>query len=201
LHATIKKRKAKVSKRPTAKKAKAGLSRAMPSKAVPLLPKLGLAKKIGFLKIARPKAKPRPSCTSEIELALAKPIGVSKKFCLLDAAGPSHGPHMTGVVRTHAAQVPAFDNLGDDSLLDVRRTPLLVWMIERLASLPPSVSGEFLCFTRAFITAGTDSCFTGVVQPPPLLDLTLKDLDESLESCLRRISFLCLCIFMLLYSL
>jgi hypothetical protein len=36
-------------------------------------------------------------------------------------------------------------------------------MIERRASLPPSVSGEFLHFGLAFVTVGTDSYFTGDV--------------------------------------
>jgi hypothetical protein len=44
----------------THKKMKAGMSHAMPSKAVPPLPKSGPAKKIGVLKIARSKAKPGP---------------------------------------------------------------------------------------------------------------------------------------------
>jgi hypothetical protein len=56
----------------------------------------------------------------EIELALAKPVGVSKKFHLLDAVGSSHGPHAMGVATTHAARVVAFNNLSDDSSLDVR---------------------------------------------------------------------------------
>jgi hypothetical protein len=108
-----------VPKRPATKKAKAGPSRAMSSKAVPPPPKSRPAKKIGILKIAHPKAKPGPRGTSEIELALVKPIGVSKKFHLLDATGSSHGPHATSITATHAARVSAFDNLGDDSSSDV----------------------------------------------------------------------------------
>jgi hypothetical protein len=46
-----------------------------------------------------------------------------------------------------------------------------------------------LCFSLAFVTAGADSYFTGVVHPPPLLDFPLEDLGESLESCLRHVSF------------
>jgi hypothetical protein len=38
---------------------------------------------------------------SEIELALAKPVRVSKKFCLLDVAALSHGLHATGLTVTH----------------------------------------------------------------------------------------------------
>jgi hypothetical protein len=56
-------------------------------------------------------------------------------------------------------------------------------------SLPPSVSGEFLCFNLAFVTTGTNSCFTCVVWPPPSLDFLLEDLGESLESFLHRVSF------------
>jgi hypothetical protein len=122
-------------------------------------------------------------------LALAKPVGVSKKFCLLDIAGSSHGPHTTDITTTHAAQVPTFDNLSNDSSLDVHRTPSHVWMIERHASPPPSVSGEFLCFSLAFVTTGPDNRFTGVAQPLPSLGFPLEDLDENLESCVCRISF------------
>jgi hypothetical protein len=116
----LRKRKTEVSKRPVTKKVKAGLSRAMPSKEVPPPPKSGPAKKIGILKITRPKPKPGLHGTSEIELPLAKPIGVSKKFHLLDIVGSSHGSHSTCDATTHAAWVPAFDILGDDSLSDVR---------------------------------------------------------------------------------
>jgi uncharacterized coiled-coil protein SlyX len=35
------------------------------------------------------------------------------------------------------------------------------------------VSGDFLCFGFAFVTAGPDNCFTGAARPPPSLDLTL----------------------------
>jgi hypothetical protein len=100
---------------------KAILSRGMPSKAVPPPPKSGPAKIVGVLKIAHPKAKPGLSGTSEIELALAKPVGVTKKFRLLDAADSSHAPTppATGATTTHAAQVPTLDNLSDDSSPDV----------------------------------------------------------------------------------
>jgi hypothetical protein len=50
---------------------------------------------------------------STIELALAKPIGVSKKFCLLDVAASSHA-RAAGATMTHTSRVPAFDNLGND---------------------------------------------------------------------------------------
>jgi hypothetical protein len=46
-----------VSKKPAAKRAKAGPSQASPPKMVPPQPKMGPAKKIGILKIARSKAK------------------------------------------------------------------------------------------------------------------------------------------------
>jgi hypothetical protein len=94
----------------------------MPSKVVPPPPKLGPRKKIGILKIACPKAKPGPCGTSEIERALVKHVGVSKKFFLLDAVGSSHGPHTTDIAATCAARVSAFDNLDDDPSPDVRRT-------------------------------------------------------------------------------
>jgi hypothetical protein len=135
----------------------------MTSKVVLSPPKSGLANKVGVLNIARTKAKPGPRGTSEIELALANPIGVSKKSRLLDAMGSSHRPHTMGVAATHAAQVSTLDNLGDDSSPDVRRTPSPVQTIERRASPPPSVSGEFLCFGLTFVTAGPNSCFTGAI--------------------------------------
>jgi hypothetical protein len=82
------------------KKARTGSSRAMPSKAVPPPPKSGPTNKIGVLKIAHPKAKPGPRGTSEIELALEKLVGVSKKFRLLDATGLSHRPHANSAATT-----------------------------------------------------------------------------------------------------
>jgi hypothetical protein len=59
-HAAIKEWKAEVSKNPAAKKVKYGPNRATPSKMAPPLPKTGPAKKIGVLKITRPKAQPGP---------------------------------------------------------------------------------------------------------------------------------------------
>jgi hypothetical protein len=60
-------------------------------------------------------------------LALAKPVGVSKNFFLLDVPTPSHGPREEGLAMTHAvelaAHVAAFDNLGDDSSPDVHWAP------------------------------------------------------------------------------
>jgi hypothetical protein len=66
-------------------------------------PKIGPAKKISILKIAQLKAKPGPPGTSEIELALARPVEMSKKFLLLDVAASSHGLHAAGVTTSHAA--------------------------------------------------------------------------------------------------
>jgi hypothetical protein len=80
----------------------------------------------------------------EIELAVAKPIEVSKKFHLLDVADSSHGLHAAGIAATHAAQVLAFDNLDDDSLPDVRKTPSPAKMVEKRVSLPPSVYDNYL---------------------------------------------------------
>jgi hypothetical protein len=109
-------------------------SRPTPSKTVPPPPKSGPTKKIGILKIAWPKAKPGSWGTSEIELPLAKPVGVSKKFRLLDAAASSHRLHTAGITTTHAARVRAFNNLGDDSSLDVHKTPLPAKMVEKRVS-------------------------------------------------------------------
>jgi hypothetical protein len=136
-----------VSKKPTVKRVKSGLSRAAPSKMEPPPSKAGPAKKISILKIAQVKAKPRPQGTSEIELALVRHVGISKKFCLLDVAASSQGLHAEGITITYAARVPAFNNLGDDSTRDVRKTPSPVRTVERHASPPPSVSGKFLHFS------------------------------------------------------
>jgi hypothetical protein len=160
-----------VSRRPAAKRAKASPRRVVPSKLAPPPLKSGLAKKIGSLKISQPKVRARLRGTLEIELALAKLVGVSKKFHLLDVVGSSHEPHAAGIVRTHAAQVLTFNNLGDDSSPDVRKTPSPVKTIERCASPPPLVSGEFLCFGFDFVTAGPNNYFTGATQPPPSIDL------------------------------
>jgi hypothetical protein len=114
--------------------------------------KLGLVRKIGIVKIAGPKAKARSQGTFEIELALAKPIGVPKKFCLLDVAALSHGVHVTVLDLTHVecpTRVPTFDNLGDNSLLDVRETTSPKRVGGKRASPPPSAPGEFLCFSFA----------------------------------------------------
>jgi hypothetical protein len=43
---------------------------------------------------------------SEIELALAKPVGVSKKFCLLDVSGTSQSPHDEGRAATNVIEQP-----------------------------------------------------------------------------------------------
>jgi hypothetical protein len=48
------------------------------------------------IKVIHPKAKPEPKGTSEIEFILEKPIGVSKKFCLLDVPGSSQSQHDDG---------------------------------------------------------------------------------------------------------
>jgi hypothetical protein len=84
---------------------------------------------------------------SEIELALVKPVGVSKQFHLLDVAALSYGPHAMGTTMTCAARVSTFDNLGVDSSPDVRNTPSPEKTREKRASPTPLVSGEFLCFS------------------------------------------------------
>jgi hypothetical protein len=103
-----------------AKKAKMALSRATSSKMMPL-------KKIGVVKMVRPKAKIGTQGLSGIELALAKPDGILKQFCLLDAPSSSHSPRNGGrtvtKVSEHTAHMVAFDNLGDDSSPDVHETP------------------------------------------------------------------------------
>jgi hypothetical protein len=77
---TNRKRKAEVAKKSVAKKAKAGMGWASSSKVVLPPPRARPTKKVGVLKISRPKARPGPQGTAVIELALVKPVGVSKKF-------------------------------------------------------------------------------------------------------------------------
>jgi hypothetical protein len=134
-----------VSKKPAAKRAKTGTSRAAPSKTVSPLSKVRPSKKIGVVKVIRPRVKIGPQGMSEIELVLVKPVGVSKKFCLLDVAAPSSGLRGAGLTMTRAgervARVVAFDNLGDDSLPDVRKTPSPMRAGEKRATPPSSISG------------------------------------------------------------
>jgi hypothetical protein len=65
-----------MSKRPAAKKPKAGLGRALSSKTAPPLAKTGSVMEVGVPKTARPKAKPRLRGTLEIELACEACWGV-----------------------------------------------------------------------------------------------------------------------------
>jgi hypothetical protein len=91
------------------------------------------------------RVKTGPQCTSEIELALAKPVGVSNFFCLLDVVALSHGLHAVGLAMTHigecTARVVAFDNLSDDSSPDARRVFSPKNVGEDRASTVSSVSG------------------------------------------------------------
>jgi hypothetical protein len=54
-------------------------------------------RKIDIVKMVRPRIKLGVQGTSEIELALAKMVGVSIFFCLLDASSSSHGRRNRGV--------------------------------------------------------------------------------------------------------
>jgi hypothetical protein len=108
--------------------------------------------------ISRPKAQSGQRGTLAIELALVKPVGVSRKFLLLDVATSSH-THTARAAITHTAQVPAFDNLGDDSSPDVRDAPSPGKTMEKPASPLPSVSSEFLCFSSTIFTMGPHDFF------------------------------------------
>jgi hypothetical protein len=82
--------------------------------------KVAPVKKVGIVKIVRPKPRNGPTGMSAIELALAKPIGVSTKFCFSDVPNPSLAQHEEGglVVQATgecAAQVLKFASLGDSS--------------------------------------------------------------------------------------
>jgi hypothetical protein len=72
-----------------------------------------------------------------------KPVGVSKKFRLLDVASSSDELQTADVTLTHAARVSAFNNLNDDASPDVCKTHSPAKMAEKCASPPPSVSGGF----------------------------------------------------------
>jgi hypothetical protein len=149
------KRKAEVATKQTAKKAKAGSSRASSSRVVPPSPKEGPTKKVSVLKISHAKAQPGPRGTSTIEFALAKPLEVFKKFRLLDVVASSQA-RATGISTTHTTQVLAFNNLDDDSSPNVLEAPSPRAAMEKHASPPPSAFGEFLRFNFAIVTMGLD---------------------------------------------
>jgi hypothetical protein len=96
------------------------------------------------VKVVCLRVKIGPQGTSEIELALAKPVGMPKKNFLLDVAAPSHGVCGASLSMARAGEratrVPAFNNLGDDSSPDVRKTPSPKMVGERCASPLPSTS-------------------------------------------------------------
>jgi hypothetical protein len=147
-----------VAKKLAAKKVKAGSGQASSSRVVPPPPKAGLTKKVSVLKISRPKASPGPRGTFAIELALVKPLGVSKKFRLLDVAASCQACAV-GVTMTRTALVSGFNNLGDDSSPSVHEAPSLGATMEKPASPPPSAPGEFFCFSFVILTAGLDDFF------------------------------------------
>jgi hypothetical protein len=80
------------------------------------------------VKVIRLRIKLRVQGTLKIELALAKPVRVSKFFCLLDVPSSSHGRNSGGATAAKASErathLAAFDNLGDDSSLDVHEAAL-----------------------------------------------------------------------------
>jgi hypothetical protein len=114
-----------VSSKLALKKAKAGASRLSPSLLVTPLGKAKPAKKGSVLKMFRPKVPPGVRGTLVLELALAKPVGVSKKFRLMDVAAPPLMPLTSSAVVPCAARVPAFNNLEGDSSLGSRAGPCL----------------------------------------------------------------------------
>jgi hypothetical protein len=84
----------------------------------------GPAKKIIVVKVIWLKPGPRLRGTSEIELALVNPIGVSKKFCFSNMPSSTQGWHDEGghavqAVGEPVARVIKFTSL-DDSSSDVR---------------------------------------------------------------------------------
>jgi hypothetical protein len=114
--------------------------------------------------------------------------GVSKKFCLLDLPAPSHGHHNEGRSMTHmskcSTRVVAFNNLGEDLSLEVRKTSSPT-RARGKRPVPPSTSGQFFCYGFALLPWGSnDLCFGDAARPPPL-----DGLDKKLEHYLRRVSF------------
>jgi hypothetical protein len=93
-----------------------------------------------------------------IELAHVKPLGLSKKFHPLDVAALSQS-HTAVIVMTRTTQVPAFDNLSDDSSSDVREAPSQRATMDKHTSTPPSASGEFLYLSFIILTTGLDDFF------------------------------------------
>jgi hypothetical protein len=91
--------------------------------------KVALTKKISVVKVVRPNLRPGLRGTSEIELALAKPIWVSKKFCFSDMPSSSLGHHDEGgpiaqMTSKHTSHVIKFVSLGDSSPDTHRPSPL-----------------------------------------------------------------------------
>jgi hypothetical protein len=130
--AVTRKQKANMSKKTAAKKPRV----AQTSKATPVKT---IVKK-SVVKVIPTKAKPRPKDTSKIELILVKPIGVSKKFCLSYALGPSQrwcdeGHQSVGTVVERAPCIISFDKLGNDSSSDVGDASPPKRMVD--APLPP----------------------------------------------------------------
>jgi hypothetical protein len=73
-----------------------------------------------IVKVIQPKAIPGPRGTSEVDLILAKSVGVSKNFCFSDMSSSSQsqrdeGRRVMKVVRECTSGVISFDNLGDSS--------------------------------------------------------------------------------------
>jgi hypothetical protein len=87
-----KKQKVDVSKKTVAKKVKVPTAKVAPVKAAP-------PKKISVIKVNSLKAKPRVRGTSEIELILTKPIGVSTKFCFSNMLSSSQSWRHEGNLR------------------------------------------------------------------------------------------------------
>jgi hypothetical protein len=115
-----------------------------PSKMAPPLSKARPSKNIGAVKVIHPRVKTGLQGTSEIELALMKLVGVSKKFCLLDVAAPSHWLRGASLTMTRSSErtgrLAAFDNLDDDSSHDVHKTPSPKRAEEKCVAPPLSIS-------------------------------------------------------------
>jgi hypothetical protein len=99
----------------------------------------GVVKENRHRKNSWPKTKPGPQGTSEIELAPAKPVGVSKKFCLLDVTAQSHSPPAEAAVMTRVENTPHVPALTTFAMTHRRMfaRPLLLRGLHRHVHLCP----------------------------------------------------------------
>jgi hypothetical protein len=111
-----------------------------------VLVKTALPKKTSTIKIIWSRPKPGLRGSPEIELVLAKPIEASTKFCFSDIPSSSQSRHDKSnhaiqTISERASRMITFDNLDDDSSLDVHETSRSGRTAEVLSSPPPFMLG------------------------------------------------------------